>query len=64
MIQLKALWSLYQYLSARVRRDERGDALAWVMLAAIGVVIALAVGLIIYNLATDKANNISTDFNP
>ena len=64
MVQLKALWSVYQYLCARVRRDERGDALAWVMLAAIGVVIALAAGLIIYNLATDKANNINTDFSP
>ncbi len=64
MVQLKALWSLYQYLCARVRRDERGDALTWVLVTAIGVVIALAAGLIIYNLAIDKANNINTDFSP
>ncbi len=40
---------------------ERGDAVQWVILAAVGAVIAVTVGTIVYNKVTNKANTISTD---
>ena len=40
---------------------ERGDAVQWVILAAIGAAIAITVGTIIYNKLKTKANNITTD---
>ena len=40
---------------------ERGDAVQWVILAAVGAVIAVTVGTIVYNKVTSKANTISTD---
>ena len=45
----------------RTEDPERGDAVQWVILAAIGAVIAITVGTIIYNKLKTKANNITTD---
>ena len=49
-------------LGERIGDDrERGDAVQWVILAALGAVIAVTVGTIVYNKVTNKANTISTD---
>ena len=45
----------------RAEDPERGDAVQWVILAAIGAAIAITVGTIIYNKLKTKANNITTD---
>ena len=45
----------------RAEDPERGDAVQWVILAAIGAVIAITVGTIIYNKLKTKANSITTD---
>ena len=45
----------------RAEDPERGDAVQWVILAAIGAAIAITVGTIIYNKVKSKANNITTD---
>jgi hypothetical protein len=52
-----ALWEAWQ---TRVRGDdpERGDAIQWVILTAVGAAIAITVGTIIYSKLTSKANNI------
>ena len=52
-----ALWEAWH---ARVRGDdpERGDAIQWVILTAVGAAIAITVGTIIYSKLTSKANNI------
>jgi len=57
---------LFESARHRVREmraddPERGDAVQWVILAAIGAVIAITVGTIIYNKLKTKANNITTD---
>ena len=47
------------------RRDERGTvSLEKVIIAAIAVAAAIAVGYIIYNKAVNKANTIDTTTNP
>lgn len=46
---------------ARGDDPERGDAVQWVILVAIGVAMAVTVGTIIYNKVRDKANTITTD---
>lgn len=43
------------------RRDERGDAYSTVIMVAIGVVLSVAVGGILIDKFTDKANSIDTD---
>jgi hypothetical protein len=43
------------------RRDERGDAYSTVIMVAIGVVLSVAVGGILIEKFTDKANSIDTD---
>jgi hypothetical protein len=43
------------------RDPERGDAVQWVILAAVGAMMAIAVGTIIYMKVRDKATSISTD---
>lgn len=56
--------ALYGAAKARVRsggRADRGDAVQWVILAAIGAAIAITVGTIIYNKLKTKATNITTD---
>ncbi len=40
---------------------ERGDAVQWVILAAIGAAMAITVGTIIFVKLRDKANSITTD---
>jgi hypothetical protein len=54
---------LFDAARHRVRAEdpERGDAVQWVILAAIGAAIAITVGTIIYNKLKSKANNITTD---
>ena len=48
-------------LRARVAGDkERGDAVQWVILAAIGAALAITVGTIVFNKIRDKANTITT----
>ena len=37
---------------------ERGDAIQWVVVTALGAAIAITVGTIIYNKLENKANNI------
>jgi CheY-specific phosphatase CheX len=49
--------------AAQVRRldgedPERGDAIQWVIVTAIGAAIAVTVGAIIFNKLENKANNI------
>ncbi|MDO9454773.1 Flp family type IVb pilin [Nocardioides sp.] len=47
---------------ARRQRDERGaTAVEWVVITALVVGIATAVGVILLNLITGKANSISLD---
>lgn len=56
--------ALYGAAKTRVRSagdSERGDAVQWVILAAIGAAIAITVGTIIYNKLKTKANDITTD---
>ena len=40
---------------------ERGDAVQWVILAAVGAAIAITVGTILYNKLKSQANGITTD---
>ena len=55
--------ALFDAVRWRVRQQdpERGDAVQWVILAAIGVAMAVTVGTVIYNKVRDKANTITTD---
>lgn len=55
--------AFFDAVRARVRHDdpERGDVVQWVILAAVGAMMAIAVGTIIYLKVRDKANSISTD---
>ena len=55
--------ALFDVVRHRLRQDdpERGDAVQWVILAAVGAMMAIAVGTIIYMKVRDKANSISTD---
>jgi len=51
--------ALFNAVRARPREDpERGDAIQWVILTAVGAAIAITVGTIIYNKLTNKANSI------
>jgi hypothetical protein len=52
--------TLFTVLRDRVRAEdpERGDAIQWVIVTAIGAAIAITVGTIIYNKLQTKANNI------
>jgi hypothetical protein len=54
---------LFHAARRRMQDDdpERGDAVQWVILAAIGAAIAITVGTIIYNKLKSKANGITTD---
>ena len=45
----------------RAERGDRGDAVQWVILAALGAAIAITVGTIVYNKLKTKAENITTD---
>jgi hypothetical protein len=45
----------------RATEQDRGDAVQWVILVAVGAAIAITVGTIIYNKLKTKANNITTD---
>ena len=40
---------------------QRGDAVQWVIVAAIGAALAVTVGTILYSKFKDKANSISVD---
>ena len=40
--------------------SQRGDVMQWVLVTAIGVTLAVAVGAIIISKVTEKANQIST----
>jgi hypothetical protein len=52
--------SLFRAMRDRMYADdpERGDAIQWVILTALGAAIAITVGTIIYNKLTNKANSI------
>lgn len=52
--------TLFTALRERVRAadPERGDAIQWVIVTAIGAAIAITVGTIIYNKLQSKANTI------
>jgi hypothetical protein len=52
--------ALFTAVRERVRAEgpDRGDAIQWVILTAVGAAIAITVGTIIYNKLTNKANNI------
>ena len=52
--------TLFTAVRERVRAEdpERGDAIQWVILTAVGAAIAITVGTIIYNKLTSKANQI------
>jgi hypothetical protein len=55
--------ALFDAIRARLHRDdpERGDAIQWVVLTAVGAAIAITVGTIIYNKLTSKANSIDVN---
>ena len=49
----------------RIRDNERGaSAIEWVIISATLAALAIAVGLIIYNLVQDKANTIDINNTP
>lgn len=52
--------ALFDAARARLRQKdpERGDAIQWVLLTAVGAAIAITVGTIIYNKLTSKAHSI------
>ena len=52
--------AVWQAWHVRVRGDdpERGDAIQWVILTAVGAAIAITVGTIIYTKLQNKANSI------
>lgn len=54
--------ALFDAARARLRGPdgERGDAVQWVILVAVGAAIAITVGTIIYGKLRDKANSITT----
>ena len=56
------LLAVFTVLRARVAGgdSERGDVMQWVLVTAIGVTLAVAVGAIIISKVTEKANQIST----
>lgn len=63
--QMQWLWVYTQVFLARTRQDERGmSTLEKVVLTAIAVAMALAVGAIIYNMAVGEANDIDPNFTP
>ncbi len=42
-----------------IRRDERGaSAIEWAVIAAIAIVAASAIGAVVYNIVTGRAQNI------
>ena len=45
----------------RLRADDRGDAVQWVILVAVGAAIAITIGGIIYTKLTSKANSIDVN---
>ena len=45
----------------RTEDPERGDAVQWVILVAVGAAIAITVGTIVYTKLKSKANNITTN---
>jgi hypothetical protein len=62
--EITAGLALYGAARHRLRSGgdrERGDAVQWVILAAIGAAIAITVGTIIYNKLKTKSENITTD---
>jgi hypothetical protein len=62
--EITAGLALYSAARSRLRHGgdtERGDAVQWVILAAIGAAIAITVGTIIYNKLKTKSENITTD---
>lgn len=62
MIQLQFLLTMLDARIARVRRDEHGaSAVEWVVITAILVGIAVAIGVTLRTLITDKANSINLD---
>lgn len=62
MIQLQFLLTMLDARIARVRRDEHGaSAVEWVVITAILVGIAVAIGVTLRKLITDKANSINLD---
>ena len=59
--EVQLVLALFGRLRQRVASDpERGEVVQWVLLAAIGATMAIAVGAIILAKMTDKANQIST----
>lgn len=62
MVPMHILFAMLNTQLARRQRDERGaTAVEWVVITALVVGIATAVGVILLNLITGKANSISLD---
>ena len=61
--EISAGLAVFHTARTRLRADDsqRGDAVQWVILAALGAAIAITVGTIIYNKLKTKAENITTD---
>ncbi|MEN0128123.1 MAG: hypothetical protein AAGC49_01695 [Brevundimonas sp.] len=53
-----------RYSRALSTSDRGASAIEWVIITGILVAMAAAVGLIIYNVVRDKANNINTPEDP
>lgn len=58
--ELAAGLAVFDAVRGRTRGHdpERGDAIQWVILTALGAAIAITVGTILYNKLTAKANQI------
>ena len=60
--EISYVFAVFARLRARVTGpdSQRGDVMQWVLITAIGVTLAVAVGAIIIGKVTEKANQIST----
>lgn len=61
IIVLKALMSELQMRAKRLRKDERGEVLATLIIMAALAAAAIAVGALLYTLLINKAKSIPTD---
>ncbi len=65
--EVSAAFALFTAARARVARGgdgQRGDAIQWVVLTAIGAALAITAGTVIYNKVTAKANSIDVTTHP
>ncbi len=65
--EVLAVTALFAAARTRLERGgdgQRGDAIQWVVLTAIGAALAITAGTVIYNKVTAKANSIDVTTHP